>query len=509
MLSRSAGSSIDRLSPLFDNPELPVTLHRFPPLTRQTNARGEAKLAVRVLAGHSAVEQTPILRVEVVGEEWDPLFLYLVEISHESFEELKEEQSLRVDFTGFSAQMVRLLDKCGQENLHLGLTNHHAARASSPSGEATASGDMTSISLTVYEITAFRDISHLSLKLFKATEVQTKQYLWERLRQENKRSYQFQERFDSGQEVLRQSQEKNQDLQHQLEVLSSHVKTEREEMADNIAKAKQQALREARLLINEEDHQAKERMAKQVLEMESRVSLLEKELDRERTLRGEAEAESLRNSGAFDALGPLRTEATELRQRVHEYETRAFDESSKSARLDESIKSLESQIRLKQDALEKTEALLQAERDRASHFEQDLRALQAVSEKTSLEVLGSEKLGKQLEERLEQSQGEVEALKAKIETKNLVIREQERVVKSTQNDLVQARSNVRDMEQNWNLEKTKTAELRMNIQETKQRLEESMKLLEENASVITYLNKELSAANLGRRTYTKEKSTFT
>jgi len=59
------------------------------------------------------------------------------------------------------------------------------------------------------------------------------------------------------------------------------------------------------------------------------------------------QASLLRESGANDALGPVRAECAELRARCRELESRAFEEAARAARLQESVGGVEREMAAK------------------------------------------------------------------------------------------------------------------------------------------------------------------
>ena len=486
----------ERNDPLFEDTSISVAVGRFP-LLRQTSRSGEVGLTIRVLSGTSTADQSPVLRVEVVGEDTEPFVLYLAEITVDIFAQIKEEQALRVDFDGFTRNVVQLFEKCTKNEFKVALVMASLAPATvggGGGGMMVDESDNTSTAaiLNVFETTPFRELSHLTLRVERATEAQTRQYLWERLRQENRRLVSMNHSMKQLREETNARAEETRAVQAQLEAFKLQMQAERLEFQQAFERRHADALREARLEITDEERERKERDNARIVELEARLRAMEEELARAKDQRAHAEAEAVRSSGASDALSSLRAEATELRSRCRELESRAFEESSRSARLQEHVAGLERELGLKEDTAQRTNELLRAERERIHLLQDELEQVKSRWRDAEHKVGSS---SAQIAE-LEHVRDELESLKQKVRTKNAVIREQERVVIDQNNEIQRLKGSLGDAQRDLSLERTKTSELRTKIGELKQHLEESAKMLEANSNVITYLNRELSNATL-------------
>ena len=72
-------------------------------------------LITRVMRGVQKPSNQQLLRMEFTSEH-DPFFLYYLEVCEDAFHELKQEQSLRVDFAMFPTKLIELLNFCAQTN---------------------------------------------------------------------------------------------------------------------------------------------------------------------------------------------------------------------------------------------------------------------------------------------------------------------------------------------------------------------------------------------------------
>lgn len=124
----------------------------------------KAKLTLRVVSLQQNLKIELVHENDLGNEMSGQCFYYLLEVTPSYFAQLKQEQSLRVDFANFSLQLVSLLERCLEESagFRLGIT---------------LEGD-GSCQLCVLETTTFRELAHVSLSLARATETQTRLFLF-------------------------------------------------------------------------------------------------------------------------------------------------------------------------------------------------------------------------------------------------------------------------------------------------------------------------------------------
>ena len=64
-------------------------------------------------AGHNMVKVEKVLKLQLTSEK-DSFFLHSLEVTEDSFQRLKHDQSILVDFTDFPAHLIELLESCIQ-----------------------------------------------------------------------------------------------------------------------------------------------------------------------------------------------------------------------------------------------------------------------------------------------------------------------------------------------------------------------------------------------------------
>jgi hypothetical protein len=118
-----------------------------------------ADLTVHVLQAASGAGRTASLRFQL-SDEADPFFYYWMEIDEESFQALKSEQCIMVDFSTFPSKVVEMLEA-----------------SKSSSFECRVIVTSSSSRFEIVETNAFKKIVHLSLIVAHGDDAEVKKYL--------------------------------------------------------------------------------------------------------------------------------------------------------------------------------------------------------------------------------------------------------------------------------------------------------------------------------------------
>jgi len=104
------------------------------------------------------------MHIEITQDN-DLFFLYTLEVSEDEFPELKNDQSLLVDFAGFPPKFVELLEACKKP-------------AGATTGKFIAVLDLLhSPMFRIVEANQFKQLTHLALRFQVGTDATTKEYL--------------------------------------------------------------------------------------------------------------------------------------------------------------------------------------------------------------------------------------------------------------------------------------------------------------------------------------------
>ena len=126
-------------------------------------------LTVRVISGTrflGAGQSQRLLHLEFTNPE-DLAFLYTLQIAEDDYHDLKQDQSLRIDFAGFADNLIPLLKSCERSTRDCRFTAiiRHAAGST----------------FEVVEATQFKNLTHICLRIQPGNDDAIKAYLAARL----------------------------------------------------------------------------------------------------------------------------------------------------------------------------------------------------------------------------------------------------------------------------------------------------------------------------------------
>eukprot|EP00094_Tigriopus_californicus_P004648 TCALIF_04471-PA protein Name:"Similar to sas6 Spindle assembly abnormal protein 6 homolog (Xenopus laevis)" AED:0.13 eAED:0.13 QI:0/0/0/0.5/1/1/4/0/392 len=203
----------------------------------------------------------------------DAFFYFILVLSEEDFQGLKQAQELLVDFAGFPAMINQLLAKCRAKQFSLMLQ---------------LDGDKRTGGLKFQEISQYRALSHLTLRLNRGTDAQIKDYLADCIRQlqsessNTSQSLQNQVHGLEGQvqtlnERLRVKSEEFERVKHELLEKTSHSQAQ---LSSQLALEKErdtQAVSDIQTRYEQDRRKLAEEHAKNARHMENRIAALEYE----------------------------------------------------------------------------------------------------------------------------------------------------------------------------------------------------------------------------------------
>ncbi|GBG34513.1 Spindle assembly abnormal protein 6-like [Hondaea fermentalgiana] len=494
---------LDRERPVFEG-TVPVRVERAPAqgghAVEGSEGARTTELTLRVVRGVKKTLQdshVAVLHMEVTRED-DLYFLYTLQVSEEEYHELKQEQSLLVDFAGFAPKFVELLAACqrGQS----GELN---------AGKFIAVLDLAGLpSFKIVEANQFKQLTHLALRFQPGTDASIKSYLASRLRRAQHESAQRAARISALEtaalereaklgEAERETLRLREDLDKSAEkLLSAHAET--------LARQKEESLR----LLSQTQNAAAEQARKQqetadrrISELESQLSALQIEHRKLYEAKAAVDADlqqmKIKNASLEKSSEDGTSELDRFRKANRELEGAVYDLEKKVSEQQLTMAALKQQLEDKEDLLAKTAAMLEQAQDRRAAVEDKMNHYKASSAKLQRKLELSIKEINKGNGVIETLQAEVRQSKDRVRTKNIVIRQQERVLQDARANLEDEREGAARLRDQLDNEKDVSAELRAALQATKERLEECNKMLESNQNVIAFLNKEINEAQLG------------
>ena len=223
--------------------------------------------------------------------------------------------------------------------------------------------------------------------------------------------------------------------------------------------------------VADEERNRRDRAEARVVELEARLRASDDECAQLRKAKAELEVVAMRESGANDAIGPVRAECAELRARCRELESRAFEEAARAARLQESAVRVEREIAAKDEATSRLAELLRAERLNGA-------AQATLVDELRASVHELKRAVAEQKDAMEAQAAQLRDAEAKAARSASVIRAQERLVRERTEQLDAAR-----------LKASEVPRLESTVEQLSTRLEDCLNTIEANKTVIAYLSK--------------------
>ena len=432
-------------------------------------------------------------------EEGDPFLLFTLDIDEEDFTQLKQDQRLLVDFTAFPSKLVELLEKTRDE-----------AALPQPKFIATLKSTDTGGTLCVVETNKFRQLVHISLQVRAGTDSEIKRYLASRVKAFKAQTLQLTQ-------VLEETKERLRLATHEAENSSCEARKLREEQQRAIsdvehrsnmalAQERERALECQRQLQARLESDQREKLQSNESEINCVRTQLTKAQHEAKTLvndkyRLEAKVQELQvklqsaqahGQETQDLLGIAREQNRKLDAETH---TATKTINGDNVR----IATIEQQLRDKDMLLDKMTALLEAANAQKGQLQDTVALLKSTVDKYDQKVktsIGEIHKGNGY---IEQLSSELQAAKAKIKLKAAIVRQQEQLLNEKETAANKQAHDISTLRSELAAQSAETQKLQAELDTKNGKLEESHQLLQSNQQVITWLNKEVNEAQLGRR----------
>lgn len=491
-----------------------------------------------------------------------PVCLYELEVGETDFSDLRRDLALLVDFPDFASSFISLLNFCdlgqNQENQnningqmfdntmtpsncqqfqhqnfspmrsqqHLLYTCRLEIMSSPNSSSISSSSNLSyqknsnNVRFSIVESNQFRELAHLSLTLQAGTDTTIRSYLSSRLIQTMNEKAILQTRLKEETNRANSAQESCQITNSKLQELSLTYETEKREMKV----------------------EANEEMMNQVLksDQEHKALIEQKEKDLE-VIRQEQEEKYAALQEKYSVIDGDKQKLTEvkyeLESRVQKLENTLAIKEDNIQSLNNNLKALRSEVNKLQDenkllerslhqtqlnstSLEKSnesqeKAIAQLEALRRSAEESSVRAQSSVDRQTQqiselkAQLMDSQVKSSKTAEILTKFQQDRIEMKKKMSGYVQIIEKQENIINSKQHEISSLNTQMERIQLDKERMKEESNKKNNEIQELNSKLDESKKVTESNQQVISWLNREVNDAQLGRTASYSTRPPFT
>lgn len=434
-------------------------------------------------------------------------------MDEQEFHTLKNELSLLIEFQHFPQKFLEMLEHCStnvnplnnsfRENLND--VNINLSKSGTQSNY-TCLLHHTSFSeslLIVQEITQFRQLNHLILRIRTASDSQLKKYLTglvkdfkgrsECYSKENKR---LSDTVDSGAKEVRTLKEElahiKQIHRSELEnVLVNHQK-ETNELKEKLFEENQKKFEDKQ----RETEALEEHYEKRLQELSKKVEQLSEHKNELEDKRNKLEASEKdlqsKNKILQSELNVYKEEVEKLRKETSSLNTNTFSQEKTLSELKIKNENFSLQIEEKEKQIKNLTQLLENVKDQKSEYEEYHRSLKSSNAKLEDKLQTSISEINKGNEIIQKLQTDIKSHKEKLKSKQQAHKSQEQLLRERQVQLDEANRVSADLRRELDRKDEELRNSAKQIDGYKAKLDEAKKVIEENENVIRFLNKNIN-----------------
>ncbi|XP_063796137.1 spindle assembly abnormal protein 6 homolog isoform X2 [Pseudophryne corroboree] len=449
------------------------------------------------------ISSTPVHKKDLVvrmTDDTDPFFLYNLVISEEDFQSLKLQQGLLVDSSAFPQKFIDLLYQCVNEE------NKEVPRFLLQLSSSALLGSSPA-QLDVVETNPFKHLTHLSLRLLPANDMEIKTYLATCLRCIKDEKMGLQHTLKKTEEDLSRQlmcaqqalSEKSLELEKLKSDSSYQITALTSQHTAELTSEKEKAQQASAQLLQQYEQHRKElesSLQKNTQQMQDRLNELEqsnKDL-LERRYKAESTIRELRSKyqGLEEEVQRSQQKGASLGRENTALDAECHDKEKEINRLQTRLAVLEQELKDKDHLVLRSNEILTATQEQKTRLEASaekkqvqIGKLEATIKSLSAELLKANDIIKKL-------QGDLKTLMGKLKLKNAVTVQQEKLLSENRLLIQEEQRKMKDVQQSLRLKEEEVEKIHQQLQQTEGKLEESKELLKTNENVISWLNKQLN-----------------
>ena len=428
----------------------------------------------------------------------DPLFLYSLELSELEYQQLKNEQSLLVDFQNFPDFIVQMIDCCKKDN------NDKFTCVLNTGGQGENNFGSNSLGiLSVEEKTQYRKLSHIVLKLKAANDTTLKKYLSD-LSKEYKDKYEtlFQnyndlnQKFDMFQKDYAILKENMLKMENQHKAYTDNLINEKNKEINSI--------KENNFIETKKQLESMESEKNKIIsDLENKISQLQGTLNdttknktqlEEHKLKLEINQKDLEGKFAISSkeLSVYKSQITTLRQENSDLNQKCLNSEKLLTEANFKNESLSQQLEEKNKSFENMKQLVDSLNTQRDSNEDTIKSLKASNNKLESKLQLSIKEINKANDIIQRLQNEIKNQKSKVKSTKNELSTQEQLINQKQILLDEQSKTIKEIKRENEEKDQEIMGLKNQINNYTNKLNENEKLIEENKQMILYLNKNIN-----------------
>ncbi|KAL4457004.1 hypothetical protein ABPG74_014642 [Tetrahymena malaccensis] len=453
-------------------------------------------LNLKIFTSSKGNSQGQVLRLELTDEN-NHLFLFLMELNETEFLHVKKEQNLHVDFFSFPQQFAERVELCLTQDLDskvqffcmLDIKNNSEA------------------DFNIVEMNHFKSLTHLSLKLRQANDEILKNFIAKKLQMQKMENEQLRCQNSRLEEELNQkcmdvriNSDELRKLQDEKKRIIEEIKLEEQ---SKFQKAKEEYLIKEEKIRRQYEQSKQENDQKYREDIELYQDKYEKSLNKCQDLQEKlTELQALlkefqSKTATLEKESTMnRREIEELRVQNRELNEIRFKQEKKITELSFVNQGMTKQIEDKENLLVNNKDLVEnfnnqkdLLKQQCDEYRNQIQKLEQKLDLCSEEINKGNKIIEKLQEELQKS-------KNKIKMKNQMVLKQEQFLEEIRQKNDELGNEILRKEREINNKDLKIKEYETQINDYKEKLQESCKTIESSQSMIQYLNKQLNEGGI-------------
>ena len=428
----------------------------------------------------------------------DPLFLYSLELSELEYQQLKNEQSLLVDFQNFPDFIVQMIDCCKKDN------NDKFTCVFNTGGQGENNFGSNNLGiLSVEEKTQYRKLSHIVLKLKAANDTTLKKYLSD-LSKEYKEKYEnlFQnyndlnQKFDMFQKDYANLKENMLKMENQHKAYTDNLINEKNKEINAI---KENNFKETKKQLESMESEKN----KVISDLENKIAQLQGTLNdttknktqlEEHKLKLEINQKDLEGKFAISSkeLSVYKSQITTLRQENSDLNQKCLNSEKLLTEANFKNESLIQQLEEKNKSFENLKQLVDSLNTQKDSNEDTIKSLKASNNKLESKLQLSIKEINKANDIIQRLQNEIKNQKSKVKSTKNELSTQEQLINQKQMLLDEQSKTIKEIKRENEEKDQEIMGLKNQINNYTNKLNENEKLIEENKQMILYLNKNIN-----------------
>ena len=428
----------------------------------------------------------------------DPLFLYSLELSELEYQQLKNEQSLLVDFQNFPDFIVQMIDCCKKDN------NDKFTCVFNTGGQGENNFGSNNLGiLSVEEKTQYRKLSHIVLKLKAANDTTLKKYL-------SDLSKEYKDKYENLFQNYNDLNQKFDMFQKDYSILKENMlKMENQHKAytDNLINEKNKeinSIKENNFIETKKQLESMESEKNKIIsDLENKISQLQGTLNdttknktqlEEHKLKLEINQKDLEGKFAISSkeLSVYKSQITTLRQENSDLNQKCLNSEKLLTEANFKNESLSQQLEEKNKSFENMKQLVDSLNTQRDSNEDTIKSLKASNNKLESKLQLSIKEINKANDIIQRLQNEIKNQKSKVKSTKNELSTQEQLINQKQMLLDEQSKTIKEIKRENEEKDQEIMGLKNQINNYTNKLNENEKLIEENKQMILYLNKNIN-----------------